>query len=430
MAVRNGVRLKDVVDELNTKNARYISQSRVDEIMSSATFKLDSLLKALKKNNITIVNDRTLQDLSDFFINASFVNNKDMVSMSDIDKYYNDTSSKFSKEDLIIALYEDKVLNIGDEDISYDDEYDDSVNEYDNDDDMEEEIDAGLRGAYSGNDEIGAYLREMCRYAPLSKDKEDEYARRAKNGDTYAKKMLILHNLRLVVSVVKKYRRSATSLSFADLCQEGIFGLMRAVDLFDPDRGYRFSTYATHWIRQATLRGIQDKDDLIRHPVHFYESQRRVKEFIKNYETNHMGELPTVDDISEGLNMSDKVVRTIIDDKPVASLDKSVGDKDDGEPDASLGDFIPSDVGEDPYEAVERSNLRDVIWDCLYQLKDREREVLVKRFGLDGNAPMTLEEVGRYFNVTRERIRQLQDKALRKLREGHRYSALRGFLDG
>lgn len=273
------------------------------------------------------------------------------------------------------------------------------------------------------NDPVRMYLKEIGRINLLTSDEEFEYARRAIDGDEEAKKMLAESNLRLVVSIAKRY--VGRGMLFLDLIQEGNIGLMKAVDKFDPTKGYKFSTYATWWIRQAITRAIADQARTIRIPVHMVETINKVKK--ANSQLLHQnGREATPDEIAEFLEMPVDKVREIlrVAQEPV-SLETPIGEEED----SHLGDFIPDDDALAPADAASMSLLKEQLADVLKTLTPREAKVLSLRFGLDDGNPKTLEEVGKVFNVTRERIRQIEAKALRKLRHPSRSKKLKDFLD-
>ena len=289
----------------------------------------------------------------------------------------------------------------------------------------EELTDEELLGSNSAkvNDPVRMYLKEIGVVPLLSNEEEKELAIAVENGDLEAKQRLAEANLRLVVSIAKRY--VGRGMQFLDLIQEGNMGLMKAVDKFDYSKGFKFSTYATWWIRQAIARAIADQARTIRIPVHMVETINKLVREQRNL-LQELGQDPTPEQIAERMDMTPDKVREIlkIAQEPV-SLETPIGEEDD----SHLGDFIEDEVIENPVDYTTRVVLREQLDEVLDTLTDREENVLRLRFGLDDGKMRTLEDVGKVFNVTRERIRQIEAKALRKLRHPSRSKQLKDFIE-
>ncbi len=285
------------------------------------------------------------------------------------------------------------------------------------------DIDATLPKGIAVDDPVRMYLKEIGKVPLLSAEEEIELAKRMEEGDEYAKQRLCEANLRLVVSIAKRY--VGRGMLFLDLIQEGNLGLIKAVDKFDWRKGYKFSTYATWWIRQAITRSIADQARTIRIPVHMVETINKLirvsRQLLQEY-----GREPTPDEIALEMDISEDKVREIlkIAQEPV-SLETPIGEEED----SHLGDFIPDDDVPAPAEAAAFSMLKEQLVEVLDTLTEREQKVLKLRFGLEDGRARTLEEVGKTFDVTRERIRQIEAKALRKLRHPSRSKKLKDYLE-
>ena len=272
-------------------------------------------------------------------------------------------------------------------------------------------------------DPVRMYLREIGRIPLLTREQEIELAQKNELGSRKAKADLITANLRLVVSIAKKY--IGRGMSFLDLIQEGNKGLIRAVEKYDWKRGYKFSTYATWWIRQAITRAIADQARTIRIPVHMVETINKLVRTQRRL-MQEMGREPTPEEVGKIMDLEPDKIREIMKiSQKTTSLETPIGDDED----SYLGDFIADDTNESPYELTSKRLLKENLIEVLSALSDREAKVLKMRFGLDGKRPMTLEEVGTEFGVTRERIRQIEAKALRKLKHPSRRKKLQDFLD-
>ena len=301
---------------------------------------------------------------------------------------------------------------------------DDLDDDYRDDKDGEDiDLDAiDLLEGIGTEDPVRMYLKEIGTVPLLSADEELRLAKRKAEGDESAKERLIEANLRLVVSIAKRY--TGRGMSFLDLVQEGNLGLIKGVEKFDYTKGYKLSTYATWWIRQSVTRALADQARTIRVPVHMVETINKMSKMQRKL-TLELGYEPSVTELAEALEMSeDKVMEIMQIAREPASLETPIGEEDD----SNLGDFVADSNAFTPEGNVESVMLREHIDALLGDLKERERQVIVLRFGLEDGHPRTLEEVGKEFNVTRERIRQIEAKALRKLRNPVRSKRIRDFL--
>lgn len=312
--------------------------------------------------------------------------------------------------------------------MSNDDEMDPDLFSEDEDADPEDEIDVehidlSVPEGIGVDDPVRMYLKEIGKVPLLSPDEEIELAKKIELGDEEAKKKLAESNLRLVVSIAKRY--AGRGMQLLDLIQEGNLGLIKAVEKFDYRKGYKFSTYATWWIRQAITRAIADQARTIRIPVHMVETINRLVRTQRQL-VQKLGREATPEELAKELDMPVDRVREImkISQDPV-SLETPIGEEED----SHLGDFIQDNNVEVPADAATYTLLHEQLMDVLSTLTEREQKVLRLRFGLDDGRPRTLEEVGRQFNVTRERIRQIEAKALRKLRHPSRSKILKDYLD-
>lgn len=303
------------------------------------------------------------------------------------------------------ALADDSLL-LDDDDVDMDDSF------MKDSDDIE--LDAvDLLEGIGTEDPVRMYLKEIGTVPLLTTEEELTLAKRKAEGDEYAKERLIEANLRLVVSIAKRY--TGRGMSFLDLVQEGNLGLIKGVEKFDYTKGYKLSTYATWWIRQSVTRALADQARTIRVPVHMVETINKMSKMQRKL-TLELGYEPSVAELADALEMSeDKVMEIMQIAREPASLETPIGEEDD----SNLGDFVADSNAVTPEGNVENVMLREHIDALLGDLKDRERQVIVMRFGLEDGHPRTLEEVGKSFNVTRERIRQIEAKALRKLRNPH-----------
>ena len=342
----------------------------------------------------------------------------DVLNNADLDK------------EKVDEIYE-KIMEMGisidiDSDVSESSDIDAVSDEEDDDMDEKEtviDIENTLPKSIAVDDPVRMYLKEIGKVPLLSAEEEIELAKRMEAGDEEAKKKLCEANLRLVVSIAKRY--VGRGMLFLDLIQEGNLGLIKAVDKFDYTKGYKFSTYATWWIRQAITRSIADQARTIRIPVHMVETINKLIRVSRQL-LQENGREPTPDEIAEEMGITVEKVREIlkIAQEPV-SLETPIGEEED----SHLGDFIPDDDAPAPAEAAAFSMLKEQLVEVLSTLTDREQKVLKLRFGLEDGRARTLEEVGKEFEVTRERIRQIEAKALRKLRHPTRSKKLKDYLE-
>ncbi|MEF2676190.1 MAG: RNA polymerase sigma factor RpoD [Eubacteriales bacterium] len=382
--------------------------------------KLDSAAKEklIKQEKTLEMRDRYVADLVE---SAKKTNN--VITTAEVSEYLADL--KLTVED-IEASYDmlEKegitIVNSRDEIPDYDEDDDDGVvlNEEGGID-----VDKTVPKNVPTDDPVRMYLKEIGKVSLLTAEEERELAIRMQNGDEEAKNKLCESNLRLVVSIAKRYLNRG--LTFLDLIQEGNLGLIKAVDKFDYTKGFKFSTYATWWIRQAITRSIADQARTIRIPVHMVETINKLiriqRQLLQEY-----GREPTAEEIAKEMGITVEKVREIkkISQDPV-SLETPIGEEED----SHLGDFIPDDDVQAPVDAAAYTMLKEQLMEVLDTLSEREKKVLMLRFGLEDGRPRTLEEVGKEFNVTRERIRQIEAKALRKLRHPSRSKKLKDYLE-
>ena len=351
----------------------------------------------------------------------------DEDALVDLISFFHDNNVEVTSEDEEES--KDSLDDIDDSDINLDENPDDALLDddeaYTNDEDEDIDIDVDnlditLSGEVRVNDSVKMYLKEIGKYDLLKPEDEPILAKRILQGDEDAKATLINANLRLVVNIAKHY--VGRGMAFLDLIQEGNLGLMKAVDKFDYEKGFKFSTYATWWIRQAITRAIADQARTIRIPVHMVETINKMTR-IQRQLIQDLGREPTAEEVSEAMNgeLSPKRIREIqrIAMEPV-SLETPIGEEDD----SHLGDFIEDKESESPVDYTTRQLLKEELEAILKDLSDREERVIRLRYGLDDNRPRTLEEVGKEFGVTRERIRQIEAKAIKKLRHPTRSKRL------
>ena len=351
-------------------------------------------------------------------------NNKNVLEEQEILDCFSDEELTPEKLDRIYDFLENKTVDVLR--ISADDDIDPDL--FLEDDVDEEELDAAnldltVPEGVGIEDPVRMYLKEIGKVPLLSSEQEIELAKKMELGDEEAKQMLAEANLRLVVSIAKRY--VGRGMQFLDLIQEGNLGLIKAVEKFDYRKGYKFSTYATWWIRQAITRAIADQARTIRIPVHMVETINRLVRTQRQL-LQSLGREPSAEEVAKAMELPVDRVREImkISQDPV-SLETPIGEEED----SHLGDFIQDDHVEVPVDAATFTLLHEQLMEVLDTLTDREQKVLRLRFGLDDGRPRTLEEVGKEFNVTRERIRQIEAKALRKLRHPSRSKKLKDYLD-
>lgn len=383
--------------------------------------------KTSKKKTIEKVSDKSPEEQLDALIKKGKKSGKlqqkdleilDRLGLSEdaIEKFYQDLSAN----GIEIEIPDDELLIIDDDLLEESPELSEiaEITEEELNDDADELVES-----LGTDDPVRMYLKEIGKVPLLSPEEEQELARKMADGDQDAAARMTEANLRLVVSIAKRY--VGRGMQFLDLIQEGNIGLMKAVEKFDFNKGYKFSTYATWWIRQAVTRAIADQARTIRVPVHMVETINKVIRVSRQL-LQELGHDPTPEEIAEEMGMTPEKVKEVLKvaQEPV-SMETPIGEEED----SHLGDFIKDEGASEPAEAAASSMLRNELEEVLDTLSPREKQVLELRFGLNDGQPRTLEEVGKQFNVTRERIRQIEAKALRKLRHPTRSRKLKDFLD-
>ena len=352
---------------------------------------------------------------------------KNVLEYQEINDFFKDQNLEVDQMEKVFDFLEASGVDVlritgNDEELILDDDMD--IDKLDDEKEVElDKIDLSVPEGVSIEDPVRMYLKEIGKVSLLTADEEIELAQRMEKGDENAKKRLAEANLRLVVSIAKRY--VGRGMLFLDLIQEGNLGLIKAVEKFDYRKGYKFSTYATWWIRQAITRAIADQARTIRIPVHMVETINKLIRVSRQL-LQELGREPSPEEIAEEMDMSVDRVREIlkISQEPV-SLETPIGEEED----SHLGDFIQDDNVPVPADAAAFTLLKEQLIEVLGTLTEREQKVLRLRFGLDDGRARTLEEVGKEFNVTRERIRQIEAKALRKLRHPSRSRKLKDYLD-
>ena len=368
---------------------------------------IEQLINEMLEQGIKIVDEEQLDELGE-----------DELREKDLGDDYVDSEEH---DDLLEDDTDDENDDTEESFTEFDDEFNPEYIEDVSEDELSNEKLLNLGNSAKVDEPIKMYLREIGQVPLLTHDEEIEYAKRAYEGDEEASKKLIESNLRLVVSIAKKHTNRG--LKLLDLIQEGNIGLMKAVEKFEYTKGYKFSTYATWWIRQAITRAIADQGRTIRIPVHMIETINKIKKESRIY-LQETGKDASPEILAERLGMEVEKIKAIqeMNQEPI-SLETPVGSEEDSE----LGDFVEDQKTTSPYEATNRAILREELDAVLKTLSPREEKVLRYRYGLDDSSPKTLEEVGKIFNVTRERIRQIEVKALRKLRHPSRKKKLEDF---
>ena len=390
--------MSDKKQNLKNSLANFIKQAREQKVVSYeeinsvlsigfSTEKIDQLIKKLTDDGVQIVD--TIKEKEDLLKIPDSMEEIEKMELSDFEDSHDEFVENEIDDSEVDKLLQTDLLK------------------------MAESMDV--------DEPIKMYLREIGQIPLLSYEEEIDYAQRVLNGEEEAKQKLIESNLRLVVSIAKKHTNRG--LKMLDLIQEGNMGLMKAVEKFEYEKGYKFSTYATWWIRQAITRAIADQGRTIRIPVHMIETINKIKKESRII-LQETGKEPTAEELATKLELPVEKVKSILEmNQDPISLETPVGSEEDSE----LGDFVEDDKFSNPYDATTRVLLKEQLNDVLKTLNEREEMVLRYRYGLDDGSQKTLEEVGKIFNVTRERIRQIEVKALRKLRHPSRRKKLEDY---
>lgn len=415
---------KENLNEEELKETKKTTKKKADEAVAAKKTKKSkkeeaAQLELSEEEQARIIQEKFMEKCRGILAIAR--KKKNVLDYKEIMDYFQDTDFEADKMEKVFEFLEgcniDVKMNDDDGDVE------DDIILSDEDDIDIEKIDLSVPDGIGLEDPVRMYLKEIGKVPLLSAEEEIEYAQRMEEGDEEAKKRLAEANLRLVVSIAKRY--VGRGMQFLDLIQEGNLGLIKAVEKFDYRKGYKFSTYATWWIRQAITRAIADQARTIRIPVHMVETINKLVR-VQRQLLQELGREPSPEEIAETMDIPVERVREIqkISQEPV-SLETPIGEEED----SHLGDFIQDDNVPVPAEAAASTLLKEQLVEVLGTLTDREQKVLRLRFGMDDGRARTLEEVGKEFNVTRERIRQIEAKALRKLRHPSRSRKLKDYLD-
>ncbi len=393
--------------ELGKNRENQLTTDEIDEFFAELTLtdkQQTSVITKLSENEIVVTEGEAEDEISEEDVETEF---EEDGELPEVDLVTEPTDEEIA----MVAADEEDLLGPADED-------------FENEDEEAVEIDAvDLLEGVGTEDPVRMYLKEIGTVPLLTAEEELELAKRKTEGDPLAKEKLIEANLRLVVSIAKRY--TGRGMSFLDLVQEGNLGLIKGVEKFDYTKGYKLSTYATWWIRQSVTRALADHARTIRVPVHMVETINRMSKMQRKL-TLELGYEPSTKELATALDMTEEKVLEIMQiAREPASLETPIGEEDD----SNLGDFVADNNTVTPEANIESVMLREHIDVLLQDLKDREREVIILRFGLRDGHPRTLEEVGKIFSVTRERIRQIEAKALRKLRNPVRSKKIKDFLN-
>lgn len=407
----------EVEEKKTRKTTRKRASKKADEEKASSA-------SVTEEEEDTRSDEEKLVDILDMIVKKAS-KNKNVIDYKDVTEAVSEVLDNLDDIDKIYDYLESKKIEIRmEDDTDKLDDDDDLSDDMESEDDIDlSKIDLSVPEGIGVDDPVRMYLKEIGQIPLLTAEQEVEYAKRMEEGDEVAKRRLAEANLRLVVSIAKRY--VGRGMQFLDLIQEGNLGLIKAVEKFDYRKGYKFSTYATWWIRQAITRAIADQARTIRIPVHMVETINKLTRVSRQL-LQELGREPSPEEIAEEMDIPVEKVREIqkISQEPV-SLETPIGEEED----SHLGDFIQDENVPVPAEAAAATLLREQLDDELATLTEREQKVLRLRFGLDDGKARTLEEVGKEFQVTRERIRQIEAKAIRKLRQPSRSRKLQDYLD-